>query len=123
MSQRRKSPGQRAHPRASRTERTVEAVAVIQRQYFEGKNPTSDLDAKNEPVTVQCFVTEPAKVSVGMGLTLNLGNYESARIDVSLVVPCYREESNDAYNYARKWVEDRLAVEVKDIRANKPNLF
>jgi len=113
----------RAKSPTSGTEKRIEAVAVIQRQYFEGKLPSTELVAKNEPITVACFLTEPAKVSVGMGLTLNLGNYESARIDVSLVMPCYREEAEAAYTFARNWVEERLTAEVKDIRANKPGLF
>jgi hypothetical protein len=104
-------------------EKKVQTVAFVQRQYFEGKKPISDLVVKNEPLTVQRFVTEPARVSVGMGLTLNLGNYESARIDVSLVVPCYCEETEEAYVYARDWVEKKLEAEVQDIRTNKPGLF
>jgi hypothetical protein len=81
------------------------------------------MEVKNEPSVVQRFLTETARVSAGMGLTLNLGNFESARIDVSISLPCYCEEVEEAYDYARQWVEKRLDAEVKDIRANKPGLF
>jgi hypothetical protein len=112
-----------AKPEPSRAEQHIPTVAFVQRQFFRGKEPTSELEVKNETLQVHRFLTEPAKINVSMGLTLNLGNFEAARIDVGLVVPCYREETDDAYVYAKKWVETRLGTEVQDIRANKPSLF
>lgn len=70
-----------------------------------------------EVIAVHRFLTEPAQVQVGMGLTLNLGNYESARIDIRLSVPVYREEINDAYEFVRQYVEKRMDKEVADIKA------
>jgi hypothetical protein len=55
-------------------------------------------------------------VEIGYGLTLNIGNYESARIDVRISLPCYREETDDAFSFAKKWTEDRIQTEVKAIR-------
>lgn len=97
--------------------------AVVSRQYQTAGEPPEAPEVKNETLEVQQFVTEPAKVSVAMGLTLNLGNYETARIDVSMLVPCYREEADAAYKYAHGWVEGRLAAEVEDIRSKKPSIF
>lgn len=99
------------------------STAYVQKQFFNGKDPVGEAETKNEELKVSCFVTEPAKVSVGMGLTVNLGNYESARIDVSVVVPCYREEIDDAYAFAHRWAETRIGEEVKSLRQHKPNLF
>jgi hypothetical protein len=98
-------------------------VAVVNRQFFNGKDPVGEAETKNEELKVSCFVTEPAKVSVEMGLTVNLGNYESARIGVSVVVPCYREEIDDAYAFAHRWAETRIGEEVKSLRQHKPNIF
>ncbi len=111
-------------PESDSASTTVRSTsAVVSRQYFEGKEPSSEMDTKNEQVKVSVFVTEPAKVSVSQGLTLNLGNYESARIEVSVSVPCYKEEVDDAYKYALNWVESRLSNEVVSVRKNKPGLF
>ena len=66
---------------------------------------------KEEVLAIQRFVTEPAKVSFALGLTLNIGNYESARIDVGVALPCYREELHDAYTFARTLVTERLSKE------------
>jgi hypothetical protein len=69
-----------------------------------------------ETLAVHRFATEPAKIEVSLGLTLNLGNYESARLSVGMTVPCYKEESDDAFNWAKDWISERLKVEVKNIR-------
>lgn len=98
-------------------------TAVVTRQYFAGKEPSSKPETKNEELTVRLFATEPAKVSVSNGLTLNLGNFESARLDVSVSVPCYREEIDDAYVFALNWVNNRISAEVSEVRKNKPNIF
>jgi hypothetical protein len=105
------------------TEIQSPTVAFVQRQYFEGKNAISPLEVKNETVQVHRFLTEPARVSMSMGLTLNLGNFESCRLDVSLLVPCYREEVEGAYAYAREWVETRVQAEAQAVRTTKPGLF
>jgi hypothetical protein len=98
-------------------------LAVVQRQYQQNGAPVGRPQTSNETLEVRQFVTEPAKVGVNMGLTLNLGNFESARIDVSLSIPCYSEETDAAYLYAKDWVEKRLNTEVQSVRANKPSLF
>lgn len=98
-------------------------AAVVSRQFFVGKEPSASAETKNEELEVRLFATEPAKVTVSNGLTLNLGNYESARLDVSISVPCYREEIDEAYTFAQNWVERRLSAEVSDVRKNKPNIF
>lgn len=110
-------------PPTPRTEPLIPTVAFVQRQFFSGKDAKGPPEVKNETIQVRRFLTEPAKVSVAMGLTLNLGNYEAARIDVSLTSPCYQEERDDAYEDSKRWVETRLQKEVEDIRANKPSLF
>ena len=99
-----------------------EVLAPVQffvtKQYkIDGKE--GEPSTKEELLSVQRFATEPARVAVELGLTLNLGNYESARISVSLTVPCYREEAHDAYAFARKWVIERVNQERDAIKENK----
>jgi hypothetical protein len=110
-------------PGQPRTEQLIPTVAFVQRQFFSGKDAKGPTEVKNETLQVHRFLTEPAKVSVAMGLTLNLGNYEAARIDVGIITPCYREERDEAYEDSKAWVEARVQKEVQDIRANKPSLF
>ncbi len=69
-----------------------------------------------ELVEVSKFETQPALIQRGYGLTLNQGNYESARVDVSLTLPCYVEDLEHADEYARKFVEERIQKEVASVR-------
>lgn len=88
-------------------------ILEVERQY-PNSEPVAD-----EPTTVmvQDFHAPPAEVGVDMGLTLQLRPYESARISVSLRVPCYREEAAEAFEFAQRFVHERLDAERDAIRA------
>jgi hypothetical protein len=51
------------------------------------------------------------------GNTLNMGDFESIRVDVGVKLPCYLEELPDAYLTAVQFVEEKLAIEVRQIIA------
>jgi hypothetical protein len=59
-----------------------------------------------------------ARVRYAQGVTLNLGNYESQRIDVELAVPCRPgiDAIEAAYAFAQEWVDGKLAEEVEAAR-------
>ncbi len=70
------------------------------------------------------FETEPAVVRMQYGVTMNLGNYESVRIDVGISVPCYKEQIEETAEWAKAWVEKRVLAEVQEVQAGrKKNLF
>lgn len=58
---------------------------------------------------------EDTKVKVGLGYTLNLGNFQSLRIDLE-VTDNKRdgENTNDAFERVYAFVEDKLAEKVKE---------
>ena len=58
---------------------------------------------------------ENTRVKVALGYTLNLGNFQSLRIDVE-VSDSKRdgENTNDAFDRVYKFVEDKLAEKVKE---------
>jgi hypothetical protein len=64
-----------------------------------------------------------------MGLTRDQGGFESARVDVSLSLPCYAEEIPDASQLVEKFVSVKLLNEFKvlegkeDEREAEPDLF
>ena len=43
-------------------------------------------------IKIRPFKSAPAQVSLSVGETINMGNYESARVDVGLQLPVYPEE-------------------------------
>lgn len=55
------------------------------------------------------------EVGVDMGYTHNLGNFQSARVDVSLKVPCLHHEVDDVFNYAKTWVNNRMEEMISEL--------
>ena len=77
--------------------------------------PSGDEDI----IAVHKFETDPAMVTVDYGLTMNLGDYNAARLSVSVTVPCYKEEIDEAYEFAQAWAEERLSKERDMIVASR----
>jgi len=95
----------------------VPTQAFVKRHY---KSDDDDLAEGNrddsEVLEIHMFATQPATVKVEMGMTINLGNYESCRISVALTTPCYREEQDAAYVWVKDWVEERTLKEAQEAR-------
>lgn len=53
-----------------------------------------------------------ARVKHGMGITLNLGDYQSARVDVGIELPCKVEDKDKAFEEAATFSNDKLMEEV-----------
>lgn len=68
-------------------------------------------------IEVRKFDVEPAYVRANYGLTINLGNYESARCDVSVTLPCYVEEVPAAFEKAWGIAKDQIKEQVKSIKS------
>ena len=72
-----------------------------------------------EIVAVNQFKGDVVRVRRGYGLTLNLGNYESAKLEVSIDMPCYPEDVDACDEWCRQWVEKRVIKEVSNVRGEK----
>jgi methyl coenzyme M reductase subunit D len=58
---------------------------------------------------------ENTKVTVGLGYTLNLGNFQSLRIDISITDNKRDgENTNEAFERVYAFVESKLAEKVKE---------
>ena len=90
-------------------------VAIIDNR-FVFKKETQREQSTEEVVEILKFEGQVAKVKRGYGLTLNLSNYESARLDVHVEVPCYLADVDAADEWARQWVEKRVIKEVENVR-------
>ena len=62
------------------------------------------------------IVGTAAVVGTTRGLTLNIGDYEFARVDVSLNVPCNRDEVDATYENVEAWVDAKIETQRKAIR-------
>jgi hypothetical protein len=54
--------------------------------------PDGTQTAAEEALEVKAFDGTPAEVRVTASRTINLGNYESLRIEAGVSLPCYAEE-------------------------------
>jgi hypothetical protein len=58
---------------------------------------------------------EPTKVSVTLGYTLNLGNFQSLRLDLGVVDSSRNGETVDqSFERVYKFVEDKLTEKIKE---------
>ena len=57
-----------------------------------------------------------AKVKVSNGYTINMGNYESARIDVGVEIEGEKENLDKLWGQANEEVQTILAKELEDLR-------
>lgn len=100
-------------------EKVVAVESIVRVARTVGRVPLGNPEGETETLMVHRFVTDPARIGVRLHLTLNLGNFESAKMDVSLDLPCYKEEIEEGYAFVEKWVEQRIEAERKQIRGNK----
>lgn len=80
-------------------------VLATEVQYADGSVKTSEKQVADVAASGPM-----AFVEVSMGLTRNLGNYESVRIHVGLTLPCPAtpEEIDNAYHEAKGWVDTHI---------------
>lgn len=50
-------------------------------------------------------------LKVGRGETINLGNFESSKIDIGLEVSCDEKDVEAKYEETANWVYDKLEIE------------
>lgn len=90
--------------------------AFVSRQFYSSGEPVGAPNQTEVVLEIHSFAVQPATVKVEMGMTINLGNYESAKITVALIQPCYSEEKDAAYEHAKRWVEERTLKEAGEAR-------
>ena len=73
-------------------------------------------DENEEAVAVHLFQTEPAGIRIGKDMTINMGKFQSCRLDVAVTMPCYAEQVPEMYDLVDRMVEDRMMEEAKDAK-------
>lgn len=94
------------------------ATFVVTNTYSKSGKPAGE-NVDEGTIMVRRFETDVAVVGVDYGMTMNLGNYESVKVNVALQMPCYVEEIDGAHEFAAKWVEDRVGKEINLIRSKR----
>lgn len=68
---------------------------------------------KEVNLEIKTFLSTPARVKVAYGVTLNMGDYEYARIDVGVELPCYPAEVDEAFKEANEVAGEELHKSIK----------
>lgn len=85
-------------------------------EFIVSKTSFGEEEESIEEIKVSSFLTAPAIISVKGGATINLGDYEFGRIDIMLTMPCYKEEVAEIFPRVQKFVDDRMAIEYKEMK-------
>ena len=101
---------------SSKTDGYEWVVKTVERLLPDKTRELVSEDASDRIIRVGLFKTEPARVVVQKGLTVNLGNFESARFTVGFEAPCYIEEVTEIEKALNDLVEKRIQQEVLDVR-------
>jgi hypothetical protein len=80
------------------------------------KGVTHPSDIQESAILHPGVFTDGTKVTVEGGRTLNLGNYESARIGVTITVPCDKGSIEESYQWATDWVSKKIEDAVKEAK-------
>lgn len=98
------------------------ATAVVQDQFKDKGAVISENTAHETVHEVPIKQTVPAaqlcEVCVDLSFTKNLGNYQSAKVGVSIKIPCDYTEVDKAFDYAKEWSDNRLNQLVAELDAN-----
>ncbi|QSY98687.1 hypothetical protein J2J97_31955 (plasmid) [Rhizobium bangladeshense] len=72
-------------------------------------------EESNEKIRVPLFATEVARIRVNAGTTRNLGDFNSARVDVMIEMPCYPIESEivRTYHFIEGMLDQIIPVELE----------
>ena len=93
------------------------ATTYVRRKYKDTSGIGTEEESEDEePLAVEGFVVEPAEVWVSKSVTINLGNFASAKVEIGIRMPCYSEEASEAFEHALKFVDTRLEREKNDAR-------
>lgn len=103
---------------AEKSEKQVPTTLTVTRQYVSHGQASGPPEVKEDTtLAVHRYLTAPAHVNAEIGLTINIGNFESVRVHVGVTVPCYKEEVEDCYQWAKEFVEAKVKAEAADVRA------
>lgn len=80
-----------------------------------------EFEMKNENGTVPTDTKEVlgdvlGSVGTSRGMTVNLGNYESARLDIWITLPTTQEDVDKNYEFCEHFAETKLKEEVAGLR-------
>jgi hypothetical protein len=78
---------------------------------------TEKVDVPKEVKADKPTSAQLCEVKIESGYTHNLGNFQSARVAVSLMVPCETGELDQVASFVEEWVNTRMEKLVADLKS------
>ena len=104
---------QRPQPRKRDTITAAKTEVSVATARGPKDRPTSSKEYR-KTLGESLFGEAPAYVRVSAGVTKNLGNYESLRVDVSVSMPCHVDDIEGTYDRTSDIVAGYLETEVNN---------
>ena len=98
----------------------VEGAATITKSVVDSKAKqtiSEELTQEIVPVKTEVQMAAQPWCEVGFeaSFTKNLGNYQSARLNVIVKIPCPAGDIDEVFDYARTWVNGKLETLVSEL--------
>jgi len=65
-------------------------------------------------------IENPAWIGVSAGATVNMKDFNSARVNISITYPCDPKNVDEIYPKLKDWVDKRVGAEVQELRESVP---
>lgn len=72
-------------------------------------------ETKEEVVSEVVYDQPTCNVGFRAGVTRNMGNYNSLRVEVSLFMPCYPQEIEDTFAFTKEWVDNKMNETIESL--------
>lgn len=59
----------------------------------------------------------PAYLNISAGMTKNLGDFNSARVSISITYPCVPDDIEESYEKLKNWIDARLIKEIAELES------
>lgn len=82
------------------------------------KHPSGAAVTKEFSIPVESAGEPLCEVGIVAGQTINMGNYNSARISVSLKMPCTKADLEATYEEALGWVDQKMTELIEQAKSN-----
>ena len=95
-----------------------EETVIKKEDVLMAESDAGEIQTDEEEMTEaqKALPANPATVSVGKNLTMNIGNYESVAVSVHLSMPCQKDDVNEMFKKVNKWVDLRVEAERTSVR-------
>ena len=101
---------------ASKTEHNAQGSFSVKK--VSDTSPVVDKQDGVEDIGTVVIKGPPANVGVSMSRTLNLGEFNSAKVEVSCHIPCKptQEDMDGTFEFAKQWADEKMEILVDELK-------